>query len=165
MNDRDYRTVSGKIFRICNHCKRLLLREKYFDKNSCCIGGYQYLCRECWSNASWKGAYIQNQKRKTKKCSGCGEIKPKEEFCKSSASKDGLQYYCKSCNKEYDRLHRPVKHRKLTKKPQEVKRDNGLGPSTPAPTAMLRLMDQLKESLQREAEYKAVLERLMAGMK
>lgn len=36
-----------------------------------------------------------------KVCNKCGESKPHEQFSKSAGSKDGLQYSCKDCNKEY----------------------------------------------------------------
>lgn len=36
----------------------------------------------------------------TKKCIHCGRILPIDQFSKKSKSKDGLQPYCKSCNKE-----------------------------------------------------------------
>lgn len=36
-----------------------------------------------------------------KKCSSCQILKPVENFNKDSNSKDGLQYYCKDCNKNY----------------------------------------------------------------
>lgn len=34
-----------------------------------------------------------------KRCSRCGEVKPKTEFHKDKLSKDGLQRYCKQCHK------------------------------------------------------------------
>ena len=40
---------------------------------------------------------------KTKRCSGCGEVKPVSEFNKNRTRKDGLNCYCKECNKEYQR--------------------------------------------------------------
>ena len=36
-----------------------------------------------------------------KACSKCGKAKPLSEFSKSKNSKDGLQWYCKECNKKY----------------------------------------------------------------
>lgn len=35
-----------------------------------------------------------------KQCKKCGEHKPLTEFYKNSRSKDGIDYYCKSCQKE-----------------------------------------------------------------
>lgn len=42
---------------------------------------------------------------KTKKCHKCGQELPVTEFSKRAASADELQTYCKSCRKEYARLH------------------------------------------------------------
>jgi len=39
-----------------------------------------------------------------KQCNKCGEIKEHSQFAKKTASKDGLQQRCKSCNK-VDNLH------------------------------------------------------------
>lgn len=48
-----------------------------------------------------------------KKCSTCGEEKPREEFHKSRSMKDGLQGNCKPCNKasatNWQRENREVK--------------------------------------------------------
>ena len=38
-----------------------------------------------------------------KKCKDCGEIKPVDCFNVRTASKDGLQYLCRLCEKEYNR--------------------------------------------------------------
>ena len=50
-----------------------------------------------------------------KRCSHCGKLKPLEEFNKRSRSKDGLQHYCRECqraaNREwYDANRVHVKH-------------------------------------------------------
>lgn len=37
----------------------------------------------------------------TKVCTGCREAKPLEEFHRSSGTKDGLQYRCKSCQRAW----------------------------------------------------------------
>jgi hypothetical protein len=37
----------------------------------------------------------------TKKCSRCGKYKPYSEYWKKKSSPDGLQYYCKSCKRDY----------------------------------------------------------------
>jgi hypothetical protein len=34
-------------------------------------------------------------------CTGCGELKPDKLFSARSASKDGLQGYCKDCFSDY----------------------------------------------------------------
>ena len=47
----------------------------------------------------------------TKKCTICGKEQPIENFHKNRKTKDGLQYHCKECQKEYERRR---KLRKLT---------------------------------------------------
>lgn len=51
-----------------------------------------------------------------KHCSKCYDSKPETDFYKQSATKDGLQYYCKSCASNHGRLKKwyprdPVKRR------------------------------------------------------
>ena len=41
---------------------------------------------------------------KTKVCTKCGRELPLSEFTKYKTTKDRLQYWCKSCKKEYDKL-------------------------------------------------------------
>jgi rubredoxin len=41
-----------------------------------------------------------------KQCSKCKEIKPKDEFCKDSKRKDGLESKCRSCGAVYQRERR-----------------------------------------------------------
>lgn len=43
-----------------------------------------------------------------KKCSKCNELKPTHEFSKYTKSKDGLQPYCKICNKKINDSKNPV---------------------------------------------------------
>ena len=40
---------------------------------------------------------------KTKRCSKCGKELPLSEFNKSKRAKDGLQWMCKECMKQYDK--------------------------------------------------------------
>lgn len=42
---------------------------------------------------------METQEIKTKRCPKCGEVKPVTEFSRNRAQKDGLQVYCKSCQK------------------------------------------------------------------
>jgi uncharacterized protein (UPF0305 family) len=55
----------------------------------------------------------------TKHCNKCGNTKPTTEFSKKTASKDGLQSYCKSCNSKDNHLFRkdinPEHHAKWQK--------------------------------------------------
>jgi hypothetical protein len=43
-----------------------------------------------------------------KKCSKCDELKPTTQFSKFTNSKDGLQGYCKSCNKKINDSKNPL---------------------------------------------------------
>src|SRR3990167_6199459 len=40
-----------------------------------------------------------------KLCTKCSVVKPIEMFCKSKSTRDGLQWRCKSCSKEYARAY------------------------------------------------------------
>ena len=41
----------------------------------------------------------------TKRCTKCGELKPREAFSKSASAKDGLSFRCKECVSEYHRRY------------------------------------------------------------
>ena len=41
----------------------------------------------------------------TKTCGGCQLTKPSSEFCKKTRSKDGLQPWCKDCNRKRSSLY------------------------------------------------------------
>ena len=49
-----------------------------------------------------------------KKCTGCHQIKPFDDFYKHKMGKNGLQSKCKSCYKQYrsDNHHKMVEYRK-----------------------------------------------------
>ena len=49
---------------------------------------------------------MENQEIKTKKCSKCGRELPLNEFYLNRATFDGLQTWCKECQKERDRSKR-----------------------------------------------------------
>jgi hypothetical protein len=51
-----------------------------------------------------------------KKCSKCSEIKPLEEFCIQTRSKDGRASYCKVCKAKADREYRDRKGEELLEK-------------------------------------------------
>jgi hypothetical protein len=44
---------------------------------------------------------VMTEEENTKKCSRCKEVKDRSEFNKCKSNKDGLQYCCSSCRKEY----------------------------------------------------------------
>ena len=50
-----------------------------------------------------------------KKCSKCGELKPRTEFHKNKNYKDGLWLYCKKCRNEMQKAY-GLKHRDKIKK-------------------------------------------------
>ena len=50
----------------------------------------------------WYTKFVEDFKR----CSKCGEEKPLSEFSRSKNYKDGLQYWCKGCVKEYQQEYR-----------------------------------------------------------
>lgn len=49
---------------------------------------------------------MSDEQPKTKVCKRCGQELPVEYFSKNRATKDGLQLYCKDCQKETMRLAR-----------------------------------------------------------
>jgi uncharacterized protein YlaI len=49
----------------------------------------------------------------TKKCSVCGQEKNLDEFRKQSKNKDGLKYYCKECDDEWNRKNYQTKKDKI----------------------------------------------------
>lgn len=50
-----------------------------------------------------------------KKCSGCQLFKPEEAFYKHAKHKDGLNNYCKLCNRAYATTHRDSTRRSVRK--------------------------------------------------
>lgn len=64
---------------------------------------------------------------KFKQCSTCKKNKPLFEFTKNKASKDGLQYKCRSCDLEYQKVRRvqnKEQMREQSKKYQAKRRKN-----------------------------------------
>lgn len=55
-----------------------------------------------------------------KKCTKCGKEYPKtlEYFTKTKKNKDGLDYWCKECKKEYKRQHKPQRESIIHKQPK-----------------------------------------------
>lgn len=58
---------------------------------------------------------MSNEQPKTKVCKRCGQELPVEYFSKNKATKDGLQLYCKDCQKETVRLSRERNAKNLLK--------------------------------------------------
>lgn len=76
-----------------------------FWKSKTTRDGLQSWCKECMTE------YKRENKRArqiylggVKLCKKCREIKPKTEFNACHAHKDGLQSYCKKCDREHGRL-------------------------------------------------------------
>ena len=59
-----------------------------------------------------------------KKCSKCSEIKPLEEFCIQTRSKDGRASYCKVCKAKADREYRDRKGEELLEKKRAYYAEN-----------------------------------------
>ena len=59
----------------------------------------------------------------TKRCTGCGETKPLEEFNKRAASRDGRQLMCRGCFQEWQRSHRAARATATRQRRAEVHRD------------------------------------------
>lgn len=72
---------------------------------------------------------MNNEQPKTKVCKRCGQELPVEYFGKNRATKDGLQLYCKDCQKETVRLRRERDKENLLKMKQgeidnEIEKDH-----------------------------------------
>ena len=73
--------------------------------------GMQHICKSCqkeyyekWITAIRKEREIKEQLKKDKKtkfCNKCKQEKDKTEFNRNKREKDGLNWWCKSCQKEY----------------------------------------------------------------
>lgn len=90
----------------CNSCKELKLKIE-FSKESRNKDKLNYYCKECEKKKrkkrqqKYRDYNLKNiiNFKGTKKCSGCKEIKLKIEFNEFFGNKDGLDIYCKECNK------------------------------------------------------------------
>ncbi|MFI9204503.1 endonuclease VII domain-containing protein [Streptomyces sp. NPDC053048] len=52
-----------------------------------------------------------SDEQEAKRCSRCGECKPRAAFASNKSTKDGLQAYCKECSAEYYRVRQESKGR------------------------------------------------------
>lgn len=59
-----------------------------------------------------------------KKCTGCGELKPLEEYHKSKRDADGRVQQCKRCKAEYSRKYRAENRDKLNAQTKRWHEDN-----------------------------------------
>src|SRR5205823_5961014 len=104
-----------RISKECPSCGILKLYSD-FGKNAALPDGLSFYCLAC--NRKRNQAFYQ-RKRETaglryrpkdnssdgfKRCARCLEVKPTDEFHKTSATKDGLVIYCKPCRKERERV-------------------------------------------------------------
>ena len=60
----------------------------------------------------------------TKVCPKCGRELPLNEFYKNKTRKDGLQIYCKECQKESDKLYRENHTDDISKYQKEYRENN-----------------------------------------
>lgn len=63
-------------------------------------------------------------KSQTKQCSSCKEVKDKNEFTKSKNKFDGLECYCKPCNKAKRQKYEEVNKEKLLIYKKEWRKNN-----------------------------------------
>ena len=54
--------------------------------------------------------------KRTKYCKRCNKTLPRKMFSVNKANKDGLQFYCKTCQKELQEDRKVSEKRKLVKK-------------------------------------------------
>lgn len=100
----------------CNLIK--LTNEFYINRDS--LDGFSFKCKICYNICGKESDRKRREPAKTKKklakeledklvgdgkrCSGCKEIKSKDQFCIKRNQKDGLNYYCKLCNLKVSRI-------------------------------------------------------------
>lgn len=77
----------------------------------------------------------------SKRCANCAETLPREEFYRRSATKDGLQSWCKKCQRAYDQANRKAGTRK-TGTPRQRQRWNLSGRYGLTP----KQVEEMKES-------------------
>jgi hypothetical protein len=59
---------------------------------------------------------------KTKRCAGCGDPKPLDEFRPNKSKRDGYQSYCIPCDKERQKAHYQKNKQKYIDKAKELAR-------------------------------------------
>jgi len=110
-----FKSVEG-LTKICTWCKK----EKppaEFGKRLASPDGLNCWCKECTCARATESRAKPREKwaetRTVKKCSRCGGMKPLAEFSKRRGHLDGLNYYCKVCDKTI-REERRAYHRENT---------------------------------------------------
>ena len=100
--------MEGKVCTKCGVWKPL---EEYYKKKTS-KDGRESRCKGC-RNEDWKQRWSKKHPKKIKevregmkKCTQCGVWKPLEEFNKNKNYKDGRQYKCRECQKEYAKQYR-----------------------------------------------------------
>ena len=99
--------------KICTKCKK---RKKLseFHKNKSMKDGYHYNCKLCRKTITARKKYLKKLnllKRGFKECYQCHKVKILSDFYKTSESKDGLDYNCKSCQRKNSKNSRYKKYR------------------------------------------------------
>ena len=84
----------------------------------------------------------------TKKCTKCGRELPLSEFTKHKSRSDGLQGWCKSCRKKYDKTRVRKPEREITKKKKIVVKIEPSYPNDP-----LRVTPKRKQTITESGVY------------
>lgn len=106
--------------KVCSMCK-LEKPKSEFYKNAVTRDGLMHRCKSC-ASASYKQRRLANKLKSTrdvdmtkaKICTKCKEKKPKNEFYKDFAARDGLASWCKSCVNASDKERRLANKLKYT---------------------------------------------------
>ena len=90
-----------------------------------------------------------------KRCPKCGEVKPVSEFNKCRTNKDGLQGYCRSCQKAYYRTPRYRAHDKARKQTPKYRAHEKARRQTPEYKAYQKAYGQTPECKAYHRAYSA----------
>lgn len=85
---------------------------------------------------------------KTKVCTKCRRELPLSEFTKHKSRSDGLQVWCKSCRKKYDKTRVRKPEREITKKKEVVVKIEPTYPNDP-----LRVTPKRKQTITESGVY------------
>ena len=84
------RTRKDGLHQRCKACKNAYSRQRYKTKRGASSG--------------------KVEKDNMKRCSGCGQLKTRDEYSKDRTKKDGLYHLCKVCRSSYRRLNKQAKN-------------------------------------------------------